>query len=163
MRSDEDAISELVDRLAIRRTPNDENQLCRLVRYLPDERKLGIIERLACFNVRLAATVGVRGNLGAAQQAELFDRLLVDGQSNAIKHFVLKLFADRLRTRRILQLLKTHQQNHPKSVHFAAYYLLGTGRMTKRCYRNCLVDLMQATSSPSAPNGTADKPIESAE
>lgn len=160
MRCDENAISELVDRLTIRRTANDENQLCRLVRCLTDERKLEVIERLACSNVRLAAVVGVRGNLGAAQQAQLLDRLLVEAQSNAIKHFVTSLFAVRLRTNWILRLLQTRQSQHPKGVHFAAYYLLGTGRATKPRFRRRLVELVQATSILIEPKGSLSKPVE---
>lgn len=140
-------VSELVDRLLLRRTPNDENRLCRAVRELSDEQKLEVVKRLARSNVRLAATVGARGQLGVTQQKEMLDRLLVAGQSNAIKHFIAELFAVRLSVGGILHVLTIRQSLYPQSVHFAAYYLLGTNRAVKPKYRRRLVNLIQATSA----------------
>ncbi|MFV0549942.1 MAG: hypothetical protein ACK5M5_14680 [Limnobaculum xujianqingii] len=112
----------LIDRLLVRRSTNDENSLCSTMRHLSGEEKLTIIERLGNSNVRLAASIAARVHLPVDQQLVLLSHILCGGKSNAIKQFTIGLFAYRLSTKKVIRLLMALNDKYPDSVKLMAYY-----------------------------------------
>lgn len=121
-------INELIDELLVRRSAREENDLCRIVRLLPDKKKLAVVERLGCSNVRLAASIAARVHLSVEQQLILLSHVLCEGKSNAIKQFAIGLFAFRLSSKSVLRVLMGLNDKHPGSVRLMAYYYVGVAK-----------------------------------
>lgn len=135
-------IYELVDSLLGRRVSTDENEICHLLRQVSEDEKLKVVEALGEKNVRLAAAVARRTHLATEQQATLLARLLVNGGSNEIKHYVVGLFVFRLRVKVVLCILNKYKDFSRRRASLAAYYFLsskGFGDEYKRHF-SLLVD-----------------------
>ncbi|MFY3309855.1 hypothetical protein [Achromobacter ruhlandii] len=136
--------SNLLSKLLMRRSSEEENRLSQIVRRLSSDKKVGIIEILSKKNVRLAAAIAARANLSIDQQSVLFAKILKREQSNEIRQYVDRLFAHRLgmgRTR-ILKILIKYEDSNPKGVYFAAYYL-GSGDSLSALNKKRVVELFE--------------------
>lgn len=113
---------ELAQALLVRRSSALENGLAKMLRALLPSQKLEIISFLSTQNVRLAAALAARGRLEQLEQGMLLESLLQSERSNALKHMIEGLFANRMRGNRFVALLNRHSETHPKGVSLAAYY-----------------------------------------
>lgn len=116
----------LVEVLVVRRSINEENELCRMVRALPGEKKLELVEKFGDSNVRLAASIASRVHLPIKQQLILISHVVSSGRSNAIKQFTVGFFVFRLSAKAVLRTLLRLKDKYPESVGLMAYYYMGS-------------------------------------
>ncbi len=125
-------IDDLVNRLLVRRSTREENELCRMARLLSGEERLGVIEKLGGSNVRLAASVASRVHLPVEQQLTLISHIVSDGKSNAIKQFTIDFFVFRLSAKVIFRVLVGLKHKYPDSVKLMAYYYVSSANYVSR-------------------------------
>lgn len=140
--SESEELDSLLSRLLLRRSSGEENRLSQIVRRLPSDRKIDIIEMLSKKNVRLAASVAARVNISTDQQSVLFTKILKREQSNEIKQYADRLFVHKLGFARILKILRDYEDSNPKGVYFAAYYL-GSSNFLSELKKRQIVELFQ--------------------
>ena len=153
--TDFERIDGLVNGLLVRRSAKEENDLCRVVRNLPGEKKLEVVEKLRGKNVRLAASVGARTHLPIEQQLTLVRHVLNDGESNSIKQLVMGLFVFRLSPKMMVRVLVELKCEYPDSVRLMAYYYMNSFKGMNCKYKNHLSELVgEACVSVSSENTT---------
>lgn len=135
---------ELAAKLSVHRTSGLENELSKVFRGLPEVQQQEIIAQLLQGNVRLAAAVAARGGISGAQQIVLLRLLLESGRSNALKVMIQDLFAHRMGAKVFARVLQEYRSRYSDSVHLAAYYFLGSAKMSSKT-RGVLRSLRDAT------------------
>lgn len=136
-----DRIERLVSDLALNRNSLSENALCREIRPLSGDKRMEVVQALAGFNVRLGACVASRTHLPVGCQVQLIRSLLEVGESNAIKHFVVRLFVHRVKTAVIIKELKAAKYRCPNAVRLMAYYYSSLKRVRSCVQKDTLVKL----------------------
>lgn len=136
-----DRVEKLVSDLALNRNSLSANALCQEIRPLSGDKRMEVVQALAGFNVRLGACVASRIHLPVGYQVQLIRNLLEVGESNAIKHFVVRLFVHRVKTAVIIKELKAAKYKCPNAVRLMAYYYSSLKRIRSCAQKDTLVKL----------------------